>query len=199
MDTETMVEELQELIADLARERVRAGEEDGDGLEIRLDLDPDGQVIATAAPAPPATEAEIAQAEAALGRPYPPELRALLGVANGFPGYFYGDTLLGTSGVGTAGVAGYPAQFPASIWGIAREYIDEWYAAEVGRLEFSPEDPLDCIPLASDPDASGAAFVVAGSGPGWDAGTVVELEGGVHRYENVREYLRARLALVREA
>lgn len=200
MGTESMVEELQELIADLARERVRAGEEDGDGLEIRLDLDPHGPVIATAAPAPPATEAEIAQAEAALGRPYPPELRALLGVANGFPGFFVADVLLGTHGVGTEGAAGFPREFPGSAWGGAREHINIFYSEGDEKPQYSPDDPAECIPLATDPGSGlGTAYVVATSGNGWDEGTVVYISsGGDELYPSIRAYLRQQLEYLRD-
>lgn len=151
-------------------------------------------------PLPPATESEIAEAERALGRSYPAEYAALLSVANGFPDYLFGEVLLGTGGVGTAGVAGIPEGYPASVWGIAREYIDEWYESHEGPLEHSPVDRADCIPLVSDDNASGAVYVVATSGPGWEGGTVVGISGeGIERYGSIREFLRARLALTREA
>lgn len=195
-----MVEELRELIESIARERARAADEDGEGLDIHLDGDGDGPIVARAVPAPPAAEAEIVGAEVVLGRPYPPELRALLTVANGFPDFVFGDVLLGTQGVGTEGTAGIPTEYPGSIWGVARDYIDEWYDSEGGPLEHSPVDRADCIPLVSDDNSSGVAYVVATSGPGWVEGTVVELApGGIERFASIRDYLAARLEAAREA
>lgn len=133
-------------------------------------------------------------AEQALGRPYPLEYRTLLTVANGFPDYWEGNVLLGTSGVGTVGTPGYPADYPGSVWGCAREYIDTRY--DMGVPDYSPQDPADCIPLVCDPDGVGACYVVASSGDGWEAGTVVSIgSSGIELFPSIRAYLHAQLVL----
>lgn len=150
-----------------------------------------------AEPAVPASADEIAAAEQMLGRAYPTEYSALLTVANGFPDYSGSFVLLGTAGVGTEGVPGYPADFPASAWGCAREYIDVWY--DVGSPRFSPDDPSECIPLTAEPNAGlGAAYVVATSGPGWREGTVVHISSDREAlHDSIRAYLRSELEAAR--
>ncbi|CAM3668424.1 SMI1/KNR4 family protein [Tsukamurella ocularis] len=187
-----VVEELRELIEALARERARAAAVKGESLDIHLHFYADTPVIASAVPFPPATEAEIAEAEAALGRAYPPEYRALLSIANGFPAYFIADVLLGTHGVGTHySESIYGEHYPASAWGFAREYIDMWYSEGGDKPDHSPVDPSECVPLVYGTENMGTAYVVATDGADWKANTVVHISsGGDVLFPSIRDYLR---------
>jgi hypothetical protein len=147
------------------------------GIEIRSEEM--GAVVAHALPNPGASEGQLHDAEIILNRKYPDQLRALLGVANGWPQICIDYILLGTEEVGIAsGGFGVSERYPGSAWYLARQAIDQMYdeVSPPGGQNLSADD---CIPLASNTTTGSFVYVVAVDGGSIPKGAVVEFDSGV--------------------
>lgn len=164
------------LIDVLAEARADLAVRDGAVFPMEIIEDGGRKIVAHARPAKGASPAQIAEAERVQGVRYPPQLRAMLEYANGFPSAAVGYDILGTESVGLLpGAAGYPAAYPLTSWGLARTALDDWFAESSmpggGTLKAE-----DCIPISSNPITGDFHYIVASPGSEIQVGTVFSVE-----------------------
>ncbi|NNH75679.1 hypothetical protein HLB23_38505 [Nocardia uniformis] len=129
-----------------------------------------------------ASEADIAAAEARVGRPLDPTYRQLLRVADGWEEYDGDRNLLGTADIGRS-----------NAWRSAMEMI-EIYSSEGAEPLFGwPADLADAFPVCEY--YANTAFVVMADGPDHIAGQVRDFSSGSNDvFRNVETWLRHQLA-----